>query len=201
MDHIQLTVTFPKITPDNLDEFKRLAGEAVKIATDEPGLLQYDWFFNADETVCVVRERFENSDAVLIHLGNVGEILGPVVQLGGGLEIEMFGGSPSDQLMRGSKRSAPPITPTSKGSRRPSKGARMSVEENKAIIRRYIEVGWSTGDMSAVEEAIAPNYRRNQPNMVMPVESEKDLEQLIGIYRAGIPDLDIKIQHIVAEGD
>lgn len=77
----------------------------------------------------------------------------------------------------------------------------MSVEENKAIIRRYIEVGWSTGDMSAVEGAIDPNYHRHQPNMAMPVESEKDLEQLIGMYRAGVPDLDIRIQHIVAEGD
>jgi steroid delta-isomerase-like uncharacterized protein len=77
----------------------------------------------------------------------------------------------------------------------------MSVEENKAIVRRYIEVGWSTGDMSAVEEAVAPDYRRHQPNMVMPVESEKELEQLIAMYRAGIPDLDIKIQHMVAEGD
>jgi steroid delta-isomerase-like uncharacterized protein len=77
----------------------------------------------------------------------------------------------------------------------------MSVEENNAIIRRYIEVGWSTGDMGAVEDAIAPDYRRHQPNMPMTVESEKELEQLIGMYRAGIPDLDIKIQHIVAEGD
>jgi steroid delta-isomerase-like uncharacterized protein len=77
----------------------------------------------------------------------------------------------------------------------------MSVEENEAIIRRYIEVGWSTGDMSAVEDAIDPSYRRHQPNMVMPVESEKDLEQLIGMYRAGVPDLDIRIQHIVGEGD
>ena len=77
----------------------------------------------------------------------------------------------------------------------------MSVEEHKAIIRRYIEVGWSTGDMGAVADAIDPGYRRHQPNMVMPVESEKDLEQLIAIYRAGVPDLDIRIQHIVAEGD
>ena len=77
----------------------------------------------------------------------------------------------------------------------------MSVEENKAIIRRYIEVGWSTGDMTAVAEAVHPDYHRDQPNMVMPVESEKDLEQLIGMYRAGIPDLDIRIQHIVAEAD
>lgn len=77
----------------------------------------------------------------------------------------------------------------------------MSVEENKATIRRYIEVGWSKGDMEAVEEAIDPGYRRHQPNMVMAVESEKDLEQLIGMYRAGLPDLDIRIQHLVAEDD
>jgi hypothetical protein len=100
VEHIQVTVTFPKITPDNLDEFKGLAGDALKIAADEPGVLQYDWFFNADETACVVRETFESSDAVLAHLGRVGDILGPVVQLGGGLEIEMFGGSPSAQLLQ-----------------------------------------------------------------------------------------------------
>jgi quinol monooxygenase YgiN len=99
VEHIQLTVTFPKITPDSLDEFKRLAGEALKIAADEPGLLQYDWFFNADEMACVVRETFESSDAVLIHLGSVSDILGPVVELGGGIEIEMFG-NPSAQLVQ-----------------------------------------------------------------------------------------------------
>jgi hypothetical protein len=99
VEHIQVTVTFPKITPDNLDEFKRLAGEALKIAAGEPGVLQYDWFFDADETACVVRETYESSDAVLGHLGRVGDILGPVVQLGGGLEIEMFG-SPSAQLVQ-----------------------------------------------------------------------------------------------------
>ena len=75
------------------------------------------------------------------------------------------------------------------------------MEENTASSRRHIAVGGSTGDMAAVADAIAPDYRRHQPNMVMPVESEKDLEQLIGMYRAGIPDLDIRVQHIVAEGD
>ena len=99
MEQIQFTVTFPKISPDNLDQFKKIAGEALQIAAGEPGCLQYDWFFNADETACVTRETFENSDAVLAHLGNVGEIIGPVVQLGGGIEIETFGGSPSDQLV------------------------------------------------------------------------------------------------------
>jgi len=99
VERVQVTATFPKITPDNLDEFKRLAGEALKVASGEPGLLQYDWFFTADETACVVRETYESSDAVLAHLGAVGEILGPVVELGGGLELELFG-SPSTQLLQ-----------------------------------------------------------------------------------------------------
>ena len=77
----------------------------------------------------------------------------------------------------------------------------MTVEQNKAIVRRYIEVGWSKGDMAVVAEAVAPGYLRHQPNMAMAVESEKDLETLIGVYRAGIPDLHIDVQLIVAEAD
>ena len=51
MEHIQVTVTFPKITPDDLDELKRLAGEALKIAAGEPGVLQYDWSDSSSASV------------------------------------------------------------------------------------------------------------------------------------------------------
>lgn len=77
----------------------------------------------------------------------------------------------------------------------------MSVDENKAIVRRYIEVGWSKGDMAVVTDSVAPNYRRHQPNMMMPVETGEALTTLIGAYRAGVPDLHIEIEHLVAEGD
>jgi steroid delta-isomerase-like uncharacterized protein len=77
----------------------------------------------------------------------------------------------------------------------------MSVEENKAIVRRYIEIGWRKGDMDVVTESVAPNYLRHQPNMMMPVETGKALTTLIGAYRAGVPDLHIEIEHLVAEGD
>ena len=42
----------------------------------------------------MVREVYANSDAMLAHLGNVGELPGRLVELGGGLEPEGFG-SPS----------------------------------------------------------------------------------------------------------
>lgn len=97
MDQIQVTATFPDIAPDNLDEFKQLGADILKLATEEPGVLQYDWFFDAGEGKCVVRETFESSDAVMTHLGTVGHLVGPLAELGGGIEIELFG-SPSEQL-------------------------------------------------------------------------------------------------------
>ncbi|MGH8971937.1 MAG: putative quinol monooxygenase [Acidimicrobiia bacterium] len=97
MEQIQVTATFPNIAPDNLAEFKRMGGDVMKIAAEEHGVLQYDWFFNADESTCVVRETYENSEALLSHLGMVGPMVGPLLELGGGIEIEMFD-SPSEQL-------------------------------------------------------------------------------------------------------
>ena len=98
MERIQVTATFPNIPAHDLAEFKRLAAEVLKVAADEPGVVQYDWFFNADETRCVVRETYKNSEAVLIHLGLLGGKVAPLVEVGGGLELEVFG-SPSEQVV------------------------------------------------------------------------------------------------------
>ena len=91
MEHIQLTATLPNIAPADLAELKRVAAEALELTKAEAGALQYDWFFSDDETKCVVRETYENSDAVLAHIAHVGELIGQLAQLGGGLEIEAFG--------------------------------------------------------------------------------------------------------------
>lgn len=56
-----------------------------------------NWFFSEDETKCVVREIYADSDAILAHLGNAGGLLGRLIELGGGLEPEGFG-SPSAEL-------------------------------------------------------------------------------------------------------
>ena len=82
---------FPHIPEDKLAEFKRLAAEALAITKSEPGCLQYDWFLSADATECVVHEVYANSDAVLAHMAGVGALIGPLMQLGGGLEIVCFG--------------------------------------------------------------------------------------------------------------
>ena len=108
MDKIQVTATFPNIAPANRVAFRDLVKKAIDIATAEPETLQYDWFSNVDETRWVVREAYANSDAVLAHMGNLGELLGQLAELGGGLEIEAFG-NVSPQLLEAAATLQPVI--------------------------------------------------------------------------------------------
>ena len=46
---------------------------------------------------CVVREAYASSDAFLAHLAGAGPLLARLVELGGGLELDVFG-EPSPAL-------------------------------------------------------------------------------------------------------
>ena len=64
----------------------------------EPGTLRHDWYDSEDGARCVVREAYTSSDAFLAHLAAAGPLLGRLVELGGGLELELFG-EPSPALL------------------------------------------------------------------------------------------------------
>ena len=57
-----------------LEEFKRLSAVCMEIVrSQDPGTLQYDTFFNEDESECIVLERFNDVDALLQHGANIGD--------------------------------------------------------------------------------------------------------------------------------
>ena len=59
-----------------LEEFKRLSAVCMEIVrSQDPGTLQYDTFFNEDESECIVLERFRDLDALLQHGANIGDEL------------------------------------------------------------------------------------------------------------------------------
>jgi Antibiotic biosynthesis monooxygenase len=89
--------TFQSVSAANLMDFKRIAAEALAVTVTEPGTLQYDWFFNDDETVCVIQETYEDSDAFFAHFGNVGALLGPLMEKGGVVKLDVFG-TPSQEV-------------------------------------------------------------------------------------------------------
>ena len=91
MSQLQISATFPSIAPDAVDEFKQLAADALTTIRTEPGTLQHDWFFSVDGAQCIVREAYAGSDAFLAHLAGAGPLLARLVELGGGLELDLFG--------------------------------------------------------------------------------------------------------------
>src|SRR3954452_25282209 len=108
MERIQSTAVFPSISPACLSEFKQVAQDLLDTVRQEPGTIQYDWSFNDDETQCVVRETFDNSGAVLTHMSNTGALVGRLVELGGGLRLDVFGDA-SEELRAALVGFDPPI--------------------------------------------------------------------------------------------
>lgn len=98
MNRIQVNATFANVSSSNLAEFKKVATHALEIARGEPGVLQYDWYFDDTQTVCIVRETYQDSEALLAHITNMGGMLNTLSELGGGCELEIFG-DPSPLLV------------------------------------------------------------------------------------------------------
>jgi quinol monooxygenase YgiN len=76
-----LCVARLKIHDGKLDEFKRLAAKCVEsVRTKDTGTLQYELYFNSDNTECLVLERYRDSQALLDHFKNLGDIMAAILQ-------------------------------------------------------------------------------------------------------------------------
>jgi hypothetical protein len=71
----------------------------------------------------------------------------------------------------------------------------MSIEENKAIVRRWSEELWSQGDLAVVDELVSPDYVRHDPGDPFPARGRDDIKRLVGMLRTMLPDLTIEIRH------
>src|SRR5690242_16220663 len=66
--------------PGKLDEWKRLTEEAMDIVrTKDTGTLQYEIFFNADESEAIVFERYRDADAAIEHFSNISHLMAPIM--------------------------------------------------------------------------------------------------------------------------
>ena len=80
-----------------LEEFKRLSAVCMEIVrTQDPGTLQYDTFFNEDQTECIVLERFRDLDSLLQHSANIGNELMEAIVATGECHGELLGAVPTD---------------------------------------------------------------------------------------------------------
>lgn len=66
-----------------VEEFKRLSAECLEIVrAKDVGTLQYDTYFNDDESECIVLERFRDSDALILHGQNMAPLMESIMATG-----------------------------------------------------------------------------------------------------------------------
>ncbi len=96
MEELKVIARF-KIHDGKLEEFKNWASTCKEaVQQKDPGTLEYDWYFNNSQTECVVRETYSDSNAVMAHMGNLGELLAQGTELAD-LSLEIYG-DPSEEL-------------------------------------------------------------------------------------------------------
>ena len=107
MSQLQVTARLT-IHDGQLEKFKEVAAACLEsVRTRDSGTLQYDWFLSADQTECVVRETYRDSDALLEHVGNLGETMGALLAVAD-IDIEVFG-APSAALVEATAELAPRV--------------------------------------------------------------------------------------------
>jgi steroid delta-isomerase-like uncharacterized protein len=74
----------------------------------------------------------------------------------------------------------------------------VSIEDNKTVVRRYVEL-WETGNLVLADEILAAEYvdhtRPQRPSGPEPVKEE------VTAFRSGFPDAHSTVEQMVGEGD
>jgi quinol monooxygenase YgiN len=86
-----------KFHEGELEEFKRLAAQCMEIVrAKDTGTLQYDIYFNDDQSECIVLERYRDSQALIEHAAHLGD-LGAAIFATGWVSSKLLG-EPSAEL-------------------------------------------------------------------------------------------------------
>jgi quinol monooxygenase YgiN len=101
MSKLQITSRW-RIHDGKLDEFKKEAERCLSIVKEkDKDTLVFDWYFSEDQTEYVVIETYPDSNALLAHLGNLGDLFGRLLQVAD-FQSEIYG-SPSAELINATK--------------------------------------------------------------------------------------------------
>jgi len=77
----------------------------------------------------------------------------------------------------------------------------MSADDNKALVRRYLEDAWNKHNPAVVDEIYAANYVDRSPDIPGIPHTRDGLKQFMGMYLRAFPDANITIDDQLVEGD
>ena len=79
--------------------------------------------------------------------------------------------------------------------------AQTTVDQNKAVARRWSEDLWSRGNLAVADEIIAPDYERHDPGDPFAAKGPEDVKRIVTMLRSMLPDFHIQVETMIAEGD
>ncbi len=77
----------------------------------------------------------------------------------------------------------------------------MSVEENEAIVRRYVEEAFNQGNLTVIDELFAPAHINHGSIPGQPVQDREGMKRVEHATREALPDIRYEIVHLVAQDD
>ena len=77
----------------------------------------------------------------------------------------------------------------------------MSVEQNKAAIRRFYDEVWNKGNLEFADEFFADDYVRHDLRSGTAPPGPEGQKMVASLFRTAFPDVRLVIDFMVAEGD
>ena len=76
-----------------------------------------------------------------------------------------------------------------------------SPDENIAVIRRWLEEGWSNGNLDVADEVIDAGFVVHGAGGQVIPQGPAGVKELVAAWRAGFADGRMSVEDIFAEGD
>jgi predicted ester cyclase len=76
----------------------------------------------------------------------------------------------------------------------------VSTEENKALVRRFVDEVQSGGNIDAIDELCSPEFVNHSAPPGVPSNCE-GVKQLTAMFRQAFPDSYFTVEDMIAEGD
>ncbi len=76
----------------------------------------------------------------------------------------------------------------------------MSAQENKALVRRFVDEVQSGGNIDAIDELCSPEFVNHSAPPGVPSNTE-GVKQVTAMFRQAFPDSYFTVEDMIAEGD
>jgi steroid delta-isomerase-like uncharacterized protein len=75
-----------------------------------------------------------------------------------------------------------------------------SPEENKVVVRRYLEETWNQKNLGILDQLTAPDYARYVSGQASPLNREGQKQRIASFHQA-LPDVHLTLEDLISEGD